>query len=94
MRLGPSLGRVYRMGTEGLTQGGIGDLQTGRHGAYAAADRSETGKSNDLCSSVKVRVLEVLIVQELRLKVQVATSTSLYTARRLRVSKGKGAKGT
>ena len=51
MRLGPSQGRVYRMGAEGLTQGGIGDVQTGRHWAYAAAERSETGKSNDLCSS-------------------------------------------
>ena len=40
-----------------------------------------------------VRVFEVLIAQELRLKVQVATSTSLYTARRARASKGKGAKG-
>ena len=41
------------MGAEGSTQGGIGDSQTGRRGAYAAADRSETGKSNDLCSSVQ-----------------------------------------
>ena len=56
MRLGPSLGMVYRMGAEGPTQGGIGDSQTGRRGAYAAVDGSETGKSNDLCSSVKVRV--------------------------------------
>ena len=53
MRLGPSLGIVYRMGAEGPTQGGIGDLQTGRRWAYAAAERSETGKSNDLCSSVQ-----------------------------------------
>ena len=51
MRLGPSLGMVYRVGTEGLTQGGIGVVQTGRHCAYAAVERSETGKSNDLCSS-------------------------------------------
>ena len=79
------------MGAEGPTQGGLGDSQTGRRRAYAAADRGETGKSEDLCSSVRDRVLEVLIVQELRLKVQVATSTSLYTARRLRASKGKGA---
>ena len=56
MRLGPSLGMVYRMGTEVPAQGGIGDSQTGRRYAYAAADRSETGKSNNLCSSVKVRV--------------------------------------
>ena len=41
-----------------------------------------------------VRVFEVLIAQELRLKVQVATSTLLYTAERARASKGKGAKGT
>ena len=71
------------MGAEVPSQGGIGDSQTGRRYAYAAADRSETGKSNDLCSSVKVRVLEVLIAQELRLKVQAATSTSLYTAKGL-----------
>ena len=43
MRLGPSLGRVYRMGAEGFTQGGIRDVQTGRRWAYAAAERSETG---------------------------------------------------
>ena len=67
------------MGAEVPTQGGIGDSQTGRRGAYAAADRSETGKSNDLCSS-RFASLEVLIAQELRLKVQAATSTSLYTA--------------
>ena len=56
MRLGPLLGMVYRMGAEVPTQGVIGDSQTGRHYAYAAAERSETGKLNDLCSSVKVRV--------------------------------------
>ena len=56
------------MGAEVPTQGGIGDSQTGRQGAYAAADRSETGKSNDLCSS-GFASLEVLITQELRLKV-------------------------
>ena len=67
MRLGPSKGGVYRVGAEGLTQGGIGGSQTGRRGAYAAAV-SETGKSNDLCSSGFVS-LEVLIAQELRLKV-------------------------
>ena len=52
MRLGPSLGKVYRLGAEGLTQGGIGDIQTGRCSTYAAAERSETGKLNDLCSSL------------------------------------------
>ena len=58
------------MGAEVLTQGGIGGSQTGRRSAYAAADRRETGKSNDLCSSDQWFVfLEVLIVQELRLKV-------------------------
>ena len=56
MRLGPSLGMVYRMGAEVPTQGRIGVSQTGRRCAYAAVDRSETGKSNDLCSSVKIRV--------------------------------------
>ena len=54
MRLGPSLGMVYRMGAEGPTQGGIEGSQTGRRYAYAAAERSETGKSNDLCSLVKI----------------------------------------
>ena len=39
-----------------ITQGEIGDIQTGRCHAYAAADRSETGKSNDLCNSLVVRV--------------------------------------
>ena len=68
MRLGPSQGIEYRVGAEVPTQGGIGVSQTGRRGAYAAADRSETGKSNDLCSS-GFASLEVLIAQELRLKV-------------------------
>ena len=44
-----------------VTQGGLGDVQTGRHLAYAAAERSETGKLNDLCSSL-VLGSEVLIV--------------------------------
>ena len=61
MRLGPLLGMVYRLGTEGPTQGGIGDVQTGRHRAYAAVEGSETGKSNNLCSSLGFW-LEVLIV--------------------------------
>ena len=52
VRLGPSLGMVYRVGAEGLTQGRVGDIQTGRRCAYAAAERSETGKSNNLCSSL------------------------------------------
>ena len=56
MRLGPSLGMVYRMGAEVPTQGEAGDSQTGRCCAYAAAEGSETGKLNDLCSSVKIRV--------------------------------------
>ena len=56
------------MGAEVPAQGGIGDSQTGRQGAYAAAERSETGKSSDLCSSWFAS-LEVLIAQELRLKV-------------------------
>ena len=57
------------MGAEVPTQSGIGDSQTGRRDAYAAADRSETGKSNDLCSSGFVS-LEVLIAQELRLRLR------------------------
>ena len=56
MRLGPSLGMVYRVGAEVPTQGGVRGSQTGRRCAYAAAEGSETGKSNDLCSSVKIRV--------------------------------------
>ena len=68
MRLGPSLGIVYRVGAEVPTQGRIGGSQTGRLGAYTAADRSETGKSNDLCSS-RFASLEVLIARKLRLKV-------------------------
>ena len=39
------------MGAEIPSQGGVRDSQTGRRSAYAAAERSETGKSNDLCSS-------------------------------------------
>ena len=58
---------VYSVGAEVLAQGEVRDSQTGRHYAYAAADRSETGKSNDLCSSGSGS--EVLIAQELRLKV-------------------------
>ena len=69
MRLGPSLGMVYRVGAEGPSQGGVRVSQTGRRRAYAAAERSETGKSNDLCSSVLGSGSEVLIAQELRLKV-------------------------
>ena len=38
--------------------------------AYAAAERRETGKSTDLCSSLDSSS-EVLIVRKLRLKVQV-----------------------
>ena len=90
MRLGPSLGMVYRMGAESLSQGGSGGSQTGRRRAYAAAERSETGKSNDLCSSVRGSGSEVLIIRELRLKVQVATSTSLYTAEGLERVKYQG----
>jgi hypothetical protein len=49
--------------------------------AYAVTERSETGKSNDLCSSRLVLILGVLqcsrvdMIQELRLKVQVPTGT-------------------
>ena len=38
------------------SQGGLRDIQTGRHYAYAAAERSETGKLNDLCSSSGIQV--------------------------------------
>ena len=46
-------------------------IYSGRRRAYAAAERRETGKSNDLCSSFGVQGSEVSIVQKLRLKVQV-----------------------
>ena len=47
--------------------------------AYAAAERRETGKSTDLCSSLDLGS-EVLIVWKLRLKVQVRYWYILYTA--------------
>ena len=73
MRLGPSLGIVYSVGTEGLLRaelvmyrlGGVGGVR-----AYAAAERRETGKSTDLCSSLDSGS-EVSIARKLRLKVQV-----------------------
>jgi hypothetical protein len=44
--------------------------------AYAVTERGETGKSNDLCSSLEFvlrsDVLRVNVIQELRLKVQVS----------------------
>jgi hypothetical protein len=49
--------------------------------AYAVTEGSETGKSNDLCSSRLILVLGVLqcsrvdMIQELRLKVQVPKGT-------------------
>jgi hypothetical protein len=48
---------------------------------YAVTEGSETGKSNDLCSSRLVLILGVLqcsrvdMIQELRLKVQAPTVT-------------------
>ena len=47
--------------------------------AYAAAERRETGKSTDLCSSLESGS-EVSIVRKLRLKVQVLYWYRLYTA--------------
>ena len=60
--------------------------------AYAALERSETGKSNDLCSSLDSGS-EVSIVQKLRLNVQVSYWCSLYTARRLLAGKATKARG-
>ena len=57
----------------------LGIYRLGGKRAYAAAERSETGKSNDLCSS-SGSSLEVLIAQKLRLKVQVEYWYILYTA--------------
>ena len=51
MRLGPSVGRVYVLGAEGYSGRNRGYYRLGGAKAYAAAERSETGKSNDLCSS-------------------------------------------
>ena len=51
MRLGPSLGMVYRLGAEGYSGQTWGLYRLGGD-AYAAAERRETGKSNDLCSSL------------------------------------------
>jgi hypothetical protein len=48
--------------------------ETGKRKAYAAPG-SETGKSNDLCSSCGVFQVRVELTQELRLKVQVPTGT-------------------
>jgi hypothetical protein len=42
--------------------------ETGKREAYAAPG-SETGKSNDLCSSLAVFQVRVELTQELRLKV-------------------------
>ena len=70
MRLGLLLGMVYRMGTEGLLRAELGFIQTGRHRAYAAAERRETGKSTDLCSSLNL-VRKSRLSRKLRLKVQV-----------------------
>ena len=51
MRLGPSIGREYVLGAEGCSGQNRGYYRLGGIEAYAAAERSETGKSNDLCSS-------------------------------------------
>ena len=48
----------------------LGLYRLGGDSAYAAAERRETGKLTDLCSSLELGS-EVLIAQKLRLKVQV-----------------------
>ena len=61
MRLGPLLGIVYRLGAEGLLRVDLGLYRLGGETAYAAAERRETGKLNDLCNSLDSSS-EVLIV--------------------------------
>ena len=56
MRLGPSLGMVYRVGAEVLTQGRIGGSQTGRRGAYAAAEGVRLGSRTTYVAPVGIRV--------------------------------------
>ena len=51
MRLGPLDGMEYVVGAEGYSGQNQGVYRLGGNRAYAAAERSETGKSNDLCSS-------------------------------------------
>ena len=51
MRLGPSVGREYVLGAEGYSGRNRGITDWEASNAYAAVERSETGKSNDLCSS-------------------------------------------
>ena len=43
---------VYRMSAEGLLRADLGLYRLGGSVAYAAAERRETGKSNNLCSSL------------------------------------------
>ena len=63
------VGPMHAYNAQADTLEGELDDYLGRRCAYAAAERSETGKSNDLCSSVQGSSSEVLIAQELRLKV-------------------------
>ena len=63
-----------------VTQGGIGGIQTGRCHAYAAADRSETGKSNDLCSSSGFRVQKSQLYENSDLRSKWDNSTAYILA--------------
>ena len=83
VRLGPSLGMVYRMGAEVRTQGGIGGYTDWEALCLCSCREEWDWEVKRLMQLLKDSGSEVLIVQELRLKVQVATSTSLYTAKRL-----------
>ena len=91
VRLGPSLGMVYRLSTEGYS-GQNRWCTDWEVKAYAAAERSETG-SRTTYAALQVRVSEVLIVWKLRLKVQVEYWYRLYTAERLQASKVKRQRG-
>ena len=53
------MGMEYSLGTEGYS-GRLGVYRLGDGNAYAAAERRETGKLNDLCSSLELSS-EVLI---------------------------------
>ena len=53
MRLGLSLGMVYSLGTEGYSGQTQGYYRLEGDCAYAAAERRETGKSTNLCSSLE-----------------------------------------
>ena len=70
MRLGPSLGMVYRLRVLRDSQGGISDVQTGRRLCLCSC-REEGDWEVDQLMQLLGLGSEVSIVQKLRLKVQV-----------------------